>query len=42
VVDAVEARITEVGEELYDLDVDIAQLERSIKSGIKFDLKRIQ
>jgi uncharacterized protein YydD (DUF2326 family) len=42
VVDAVEARIAEVGEELYDLDVDIAQLERSIKSGIKFDLKRIQ
>jgi uncharacterized protein YydD (DUF2326 family) len=42
VVDAVEARITELGEELYDLDVDIAQLERSIKSGIKFDLKRIQ
>lgn len=42
VVDAVEARVTEIGEELYDLDVDIAQLERSIKSGIKFDLKRIQ
>lgn len=42
VVDAVEARITVVGEELYDLDVDIAQLERSIKSGIKFDLKRIR
>jgi uncharacterized protein YydD (DUF2326 family) len=42
VVDAVEARITEIGEELYDLDVDIAQLERSIKAGIKFDLKRIQ
>ncbi|AJA59138.1 MULTISPECIES: DUF2326 domain-containing protein [Bradyrhizobium] len=42
VVDAVEASITEIGEELYDLDVDIAQLERSIKSGIKFDLRRIQ
>jgi uncharacterized protein YydD (DUF2326 family) len=42
VVDAVEARITDLGEELYDLNVDIAQLERSIKSGIKFDLKRIQ
>jgi uncharacterized protein YydD (DUF2326 family) len=42
VVDAVEARVTEISEELYDLDVDIAQLERSIKSGIKFDLKRIQ
>lgn len=42
VVDAVESRITEIGEELYDLDVDIAQLERSIKAGIKFDLKRIQ
>ena len=42
VVDAVEARVTEVGEELYDLGVDIAQMERSIKSGIKFDLKRIQ
>jgi uncharacterized protein YydD (DUF2326 family) len=42
VVDAVEARITDIGEELYDLDVDISQLERSIKAGIKFDLKRIQ
>ncbi|MEZ2146226.1 DUF2326 domain-containing protein [Bradyrhizobium sp. DN5] len=42
VVDAVEATITEIGEELYDLDVDIAQLERSIKSGIKFDVRRIQ
>lgn len=41
VVDAVEARVTEIGKELYDLDVDIAQLERSIKLGIKFDLKRI-
>lgn len=29
VVDAVEARVTEIGEEIYDLDVDIAQLERS-------------
>ena len=37
-----EARVTEIGEELYDLGVDIAQLESSIKSGIKFDLKRIQ
>jgi uncharacterized protein YydD (DUF2326 family) len=42
VVDAVEARVTEIGEEIYDLDADISQLDRSIKSGIKFDLKRIQ
>ena len=42
VVDAVEVRITDIGKELYDLDVDIAQLETSIASGIKFDLKRIK
>jgi uncharacterized protein YydD (DUF2326 family) len=42
VVDAVEARVTEIGKDLYDLDVDIAQLESSIASGIKFDLKRIK
>lgn len=42
VVDAVEAKITEINEELYDVDVDISQLERSVTSGIKFDLKRIQ
>lgn len=42
VVETVEARVTDLGEELYDLDVDIAQLERSIAAGIKFDLKRIK
>jgi len=42
VVDAVESRLTDISEELYDLDVDIAQLERSISKGIKFDLKRIK
>lgn len=42
VVDAVEARITEIGDEIYDLDVDISQLERSIATGIKFDLDRIK
>ena len=42
VVDAVEARVTDIGKDLYDLDVDIAQLESSIASGIKFDLKRIK
>lgn len=42
VVDAVEARILEIDGELYDLNVDIAQLEHSISSGIKFDLDRIQ
>jgi uncharacterized protein YydD (DUF2326 family) len=42
VVDSVEARITEIGSQLYDLNVDVAQLESSISSGIKFDLKRIK
>jgi uncharacterized protein YydD (DUF2326 family) len=42
VVDAVETRVTEIGKDLYNLDVDIAQLENSIVSGIKFDLKRIK
>lgn len=42
VVDAVEARLAELSAELYDLDVDIAQLEMSISTGIKFDLKRIK
>jgi uncharacterized protein YydD (DUF2326 family) len=42
VVDAVESRINEIGQDLYNLDVDIAQLQKSISSGIKFDLKRIQ
>ena len=42
VVDAVEARISELGQEIYDLDVDIAQLEHSISAGIKFDLTRIK
>jgi uncharacterized protein YydD (DUF2326 family) len=42
VVDAVESRLSDISEELYDLDVDISQLERSISKGIKFDLKRIK
>ena len=42
VVDAIEQRVTEITGELYDLDVDIAQLEQSITSGIKFDLDRIK
>ncbi len=42
VVDAVESRVNEIGRELYDVDVDIAQLKASISSGIKFDLKRIK
>jgi uncharacterized protein YydD (DUF2326 family) len=42
VVDAVEAKIDELGQEIYDLDVDIAQLEHSISAGIKFDLTRIR
>ena len=42
VVDAVESRLNDISEELYDLDVDISQLERSISKGIKFDLKRIK
>jgi uncharacterized protein YydD (DUF2326 family) len=41
VVDELEARIYEANEELYNLDSDIAQLERSIASGLKFDLDRI-
>jgi uncharacterized protein YydD (DUF2326 family) len=42
VVDAVESRLSDISENLYDLDVDISQLERSISKGIKFDLKRIK
>ncbi len=42
VVDAVEARITDLGKDLYDIDVDIAQLQRSISTGIKFDIRRIK
>lgn len=42
VVDDIEARINDIGQALYDLDVDIAQLERSITCGIKFDLSRIK
>jgi uncharacterized protein YydD (DUF2326 family) len=42
VVDAVEARINDISQDLYNLDVDIAQLQKSISSGIKFDLKRIK
>ncbi|QUS41858.1 DUF2326 domain-containing protein [Tardiphaga alba] len=42
VVDAVEARLSEISENLYDVDVDIAQLEKSISVGIKFDIKRIE
>ena len=42
VVDDLEVRINEVGQDLYDLDVDIAQLEQSIVMGLKFDLRRIK
>lgn len=42
VVDAVEERITDLGKDLYDLEMDIAQLRRSIGTGIKFDIKRIK
>lgn len=42
VVDDIEARIAEVSEEAYDVEVDISQLERSISAGVKFDLKRIK
>jgi len=41
-VETVEARLTDLSEELYDLSVDIAQLERSITAGIRFDLNRIK
>jgi uncharacterized protein YydD (DUF2326 family) len=42
VVDDIEARIADVGQDIYDLEVDIAQLDRSISTGLKFDLKRIK
>lgn len=42
VVEAVEAKLNDLGQEMYDLEVDIAQLETSISSGIKFDLARIR
>jgi len=41
VVDELEAKISDANEDLYNLDSDIAQLERSIASGLKFDLDRI-
>ena len=37
-----EARISKIISELYDLDSDIAELERSIGRGLKFDLERIR
>lgn len=42
VVEAVETKLNDLGQEMYDLEVDIAQLETSISSGIKFDLARIR
>lgn len=42
VVQKVESEISAINTELYDLDSDIAQLERSISRGIKFDLDRIK
>ena len=42
IVEEVESRIAEINNKLYDLDADIAQLERSIGRGMKFDLPRIK
>jgi len=42
VVEAVEKRIGEITSELYDVRVDIAQLDSSLTTGVKFDLKRIK
>lgn len=41
-VDEIESRISEINSDLYDLDLDIAQLEQSLGRGIKFDLARIR
>lgn len=42
VVDSIEAKLHALGEAIYDLDADIAQLETSISTGVKFELKRIK
>mgnify|MGYP000893401907 CR=1 FL=1 len=42
VVEEVEQKLSALAGELYDLDVDIAQLEQSLAAGIKFDLARIK
>lgn len=41
VVDEIEARVSDINSELYDVDSDVSQLQRSIASGIKFDMERI-
>lgn len=42
VVEAVESRIAEINDEVYDIESDIGQLMRSLKSGIKFDLDKLR
>jgi uncharacterized protein YydD (DUF2326 family) len=42
VVEKLESRIAEINDELYDLDSDIAQLERSVGGGLRFDIERIK
>src|SRR6185437_11376941 len=41
VVDKIETRVSDINSELYDIESDISQLERSLSSGIKFDIDRI-
>jgi uncharacterized protein YydD (DUF2326 family) len=41
IVEQTEEKISDINSDLYDLDSDVAQLERSISRGIKFDLSRI-
>lgn len=42
VVESVESRIADINDEIYDIETDIAQLARSLKTGIKFDLEKLQ
>jgi uncharacterized protein YydD (DUF2326 family) len=42
IVESVEAKLDKLSQEIYDLDSDIAQLDASIASGIKFELSRIK
>lgn len=41
-VDSVEARIAEINSTNYDLESDISELRRSLRSGIKFDLDKVR
>ena len=42
VVDQIERRIADINNALYNFDADISQIERSISSGFKFNLKQVK